>query len=496
MSQKKLDLKALILMIFTSVFGFTNITKSYYLMGYAAIPWFIFAAITFFLPFAFMVAEYGAAFKDSQGGIYSWMEKSSGRKYAFIVTFMWFASYVVWMVNVGTGIWVTLSNAIFGVDKTQTWSLFGLDSVKTLGILGIIWIIFVTFISSKGVDKIKKFTSVGGTAVAAINLFLFIGGIVILILNKGKFQQPFNASALVHSPNEAYLGTIQVLSFVVYAIFAFGGIEVIGGLVDQTENPTKTFPKGVSLAAIIIAIGYALGILIFGTFTNWTFSFTKFPTADITLGNVSYVAMNQMGYQIGLAFGMSESSAINVGMWVGRYMGISMFLALSGAFFTLIYSPLKQLIEGTPKELWPKKITEQKDGMPVNAMKYQAVIVIIIILIVSFGGKNAKQFFQVLISMTNVSMTLPYFFIAYSFINFKKNDSIEKPFVKFKTLGFTKLCVFLVCFVVGFANVFTVIEPAISRGDYLTTIMSVAGPAIFSILALFLYNKSKSKVEN
>jgi len=60
----------------------------------------------------------------------------------FIVTFMWFASYVIWQVNVGTGIWVVLSNAIFGVDKTQTWSILGLDSVKTLGILGIIWISF------------------------------------------------------------------------------------------------------------------------------------------------------------------------------------------------------------------------------------------------------------------------------------------------------------------------------------------------------------------
>ncbi len=104
MSKKKLSLSALVLMVFTSVFGFTNITRSYYLMGYAAIPWFIISCVAFFLPFAFMIAEYGSAFKDSEGGIYSWMEKSSGSKYAFMVTFMWYASYIVWMVNVGSGI--------------------------------------------------------------------------------------------------------------------------------------------------------------------------------------------------------------------------------------------------------------------------------------------------------------------------------------------------------------------------------------------------------
>lgn len=491
--KKKMSMKALILMIFTSVFGFTNITRSYYLMGYASIPWFLLSAVTFFLPFAFMIAEFGSAFKSAEGGIYSWMERSSGVKYAFIVTFMWFASYVIWQVNVGTGIWVVLSNAIFGADRTQTWSILGLDSVKTLGILGILWIIFVTFVSTKGVDKIQKITSVGGTAVASLNVFLFVGGILILILNKGQILEPLNATALVKSPNPSYLGGLQVLSFVVYAIFAYGGIEVIGGLVDETENAEKNFPRGIKIAATVIAIGYVLGILIFGTFTNWTFAYTEFPTETITLGNVSYVGMNQMGYQLGLAFGMADAAAKTVGGIVARFMGISMFLALTGAFFTLTYSPLKQLIGGTPTKLWPKSLVEQKNGMYVNAMKVQAIIVIAIMAIVSFGGDSAQQFFEILVAMTNVSMTLPYFFIAYSFLSFKKDDTIEKPFVKFKTLGSAKLGVFVVCTLVGFANIFTVVEPAISRGDYLTSIMSVAGPLIFTGLALLMYNRAKNK---
>lgn len=491
--KKKLSMKALILMIFTSVFGFTNITRSYYLMGYSSIPWFLLAAVTFFLPFAFMIAEFGSAFKDAKGGIYSWMERSSGTKYAFIVTFMWFASYVIWQVNVGTGIWVVLSNAIFGVDKTQTWSILGLDSVKTLGILGIIWIIFVTFVSTKGMDKIQKITSVGGTAVASINVFLFVGGILILVLNKGQILEPLSAKALLESPNPAYLGGLQVLSFIVYAIFAYGGIEVIGGLVDQTENAEKNFPRGIKIAAIVIAVGYSLGILIFGTFTNWTFTYSEFQTETITLGNVSYVGMNQMGYQLGLAFGMAESAARTIGGLVSRFMGISMFLALTGAFFTLTYSPLKQLIGGTPKKLWPKSLVVQKNGMYINAMKVQAAIIIVIIAIVSFGGDSAEQFFEILVSMTNVSMTLPYFFITYSFLSFKKDDTIEKPFVKFKTLTSAKISVFVVCTVVGFANVFTVIEPAISKGDYLTSIMSVAGPLFFTVLALILYSIAEKK---
>lgn len=151
MSQRqsgKLTLMSLILMIFTSVFGFANMPRGFYLMGYAAIPWYLIAAITFFIPFAFMIAEFGAAYKDSKGGIYSWMESSVGPRYAFVGIFMWYASYVVWMVNVASTLWIPLSNAIFGKDTTASWGVFGLSSTQVLGILGVLWLILVLFLIS------------------------------------------------------------------------------------------------------------------------------------------------------------------------------------------------------------------------------------------------------------------------------------------------------------------------------------------------------------
>lgn len=154
--QKKLTLITLILMIFTSVFGFANMPRSYYLMGYGAIPWFILGAITFFIPYAFMMAEYGAAFKDEKGGIYSWMEKSVGPKYAFVGIFMWYASYIIWMINICSSIWIPLSNTIFGIDTTSRWSIFGLSSTGTLGILGVIWVCLVFMISKRGMGKNNK----------------------------------------------------------------------------------------------------------------------------------------------------------------------------------------------------------------------------------------------------------------------------------------------------------------------------------------------------
>jgi amino acid transporter len=482
---KRLTLLSLILMIFTSVFGFTNIPRSYYLMSYAAIPWFILSAITFFIPFAFMMAEFGSAFKTEKGGIYSWMEKSVNAKYAFVGTFMWYTSYVIWMVSICSSIWIPLSNAIYGKDTTASWRLALLNPTQTLGILGIILIIFITFIATKGLKQITKITSIGGTAVTLLNVVLFIGALIVFILNGGKLAEPLTGNALINSPNPGYASLFSVLGFLVYALFAYGGIEAVGGLVDETENPEHTFPKGITVAAVIIAVGYSLGIFFCGTFTNWN---AVFSGNKSHIGNVAYVVMNNLGYQIGLSLGLETATASIIGDWLARFVGLSMFLALMGAFFTLSYAPLKQIIEGTPAKLWPGKMSEIKDGMPVNAMWIQCAMVIVFLLLLSLGGESAARFFSVLVNMTNVAMTLPLLFISGAFIQFKKKKEITKPFTVFQTQSRAVFWSIIVTLTIGFANFFTIIAPA-RQGDIKTTLWMIAGPIFFSILALLMYSK-------
>ncbi len=491
----KLTLVSLILMIFTSVFGFANMPRGFFLMGYSAIPWYIVAAITYFIPFAFMIAEFGAAFKNEKGGIYSWMEKSVGPRYAFVGIFMWYASYIIWMVNVASTIWIPFSNMIFGHDTTSQWGVFGLSSTQVLGLLGVGWLLLVFVLISKGLDSIKKVTSIGGSAVALLNVVLLLGGITILILNKGQLAQPISnvAETFTTSPNANYQSALAMLSFLTFAIFAFGGTEVVGGLVDQTENPVKTFPKGLLIAAGVISLGYVIGIFMIGIFTNWD---SVLSVSGVNTGNVAYIIMQNLGYELGHALGLSDQIAIQMGSWVARFVGLSMFLALSGAFMTLSYSPLKQLIEGTPQKIWPEKLTKTKHGLPVNAMRIQAIIAIVLILLVSFGGESAAKFFDKLVLMTNVAMTLPYLFISIAFISFKCKDSIEKPFVIFKNKMMAIVIAIIVTIVVAFANIFSIIEP-ITTGDYDKTLWMIAGPTFFSIVAIILFwlYERKEKVQ-
>lgn len=485
-NNKKLTLPSLVLMIFTSVYGFANMPRAFYLMGYGAIVWYLLGAIAFFIPYAFMMAEYGAAFKSEKGGIYSWMARSVGPKYAFIGTFMWYTSYLVWQVNVSSTIWIPLSNALLGSDLTSKLSFFGLNSTQSIGILGVSWILLVTYISSKGINWIQKVTSLGGSAVSLLNIVLIVAGLSILVLNRGHLAQPITSfkSTFTQSPNPNYQSILSIISFFTYAIFAYGGIEAVGGLVDQTEKAEVTFPKGTALSAIIISIGYSLGIFIIGIFTNWD---AVLSSDNVNTVNVTYVIMQNLGYELSRALGSSENLALGIGIVFARLVGLAMFLALTGAFFTLIYSPLKQLIEGTPKKLWPNWLTVTKNDMPINAMNLQAIIVAIVILLISFGGESASAFFNKLVVMTNVAMTIPYMFLAIAFPFFKKHASIHKPFVVYKSYGFALFATIVVTLCIGLANIFSIIEPAIAKGNRLDTLLAGGGPLLFAIVAYLLY---------
>ncbi len=81
-----------------------------------------------------------------------------------------------------------------------------------------------------------------------LNLVLLLVSVAILLLNGGHFAQEINFTS---SPNPGYHSGLAMLSFVVFAIFAYGGIEAVGGLVDKTEKPEKNFAKGIVFAAIV-----------------------------------------------------------------------------------------------------------------------------------------------------------------------------------------------------------------------------------------------------
>ena len=485
-NQAKISLVSLILMIFSSIYGFANTPVAFAQMGYASIIWYVFAAIVFFLPSGLMFAEYGSAFKDSHGGFYSWLAESVGDRYAFVGTFIWLSTWVIWMVSTSSKVWIPLSTLFFGSDKTQTWHLLGLSSVQTVGLLALAWILIVTLFTTRGVKSIARIASIGGIFIMILTGIFFVSSIILLFVNGGHLQQPITGiSSFIKSPNPQFSSPIAVMSFVVYAIFAYAGMESMSGLVDDLDEPEKTFPKGIMFAAVFITIFYSLSIFLWGISANWN---KVISGNNVTLGNITYVLMNNLGYFFGHSLGLSSSASTMIGSILARFTGLSMFLGYCGSFFILTYSPLKSFIMGSPKELWPKRMTKlNKAGMPAFTMWLQAGIVAVFILLIAFGGAGAQKFYQILTDMGNISTSVPFLFLIGAFPFFKKKQNIERPFVAYRNPVITNIVVAVILIVISLGIVFTAIQPILEH-DYVTAFWTVMGPLFFGSVALIFYS--------
>ena len=331
------------------------------------------------------------------------------------------------MISVSQKVWIPLSTLIFGKDMTTTWSLFGMNGGQTVGVLAVVFVIVVAFFVTRGVKSISRISAIGGMFVMALNVILVLASIAVLIGHSGHFAEPLRWHSFFVSGNPDYKTIGQMISFALYAIFAYAGLEQMGGIMEDVDNAEKTYPKAALIATTIIGLGYAISILLWGASSNWA---QIAGDKSVNLGNITYVLMNNLGTQLGDAFGMSHAGGVLLGSIFARFAGISMFFAYVGSFFVLTYAPLKSFILGSPKEVWPKKfIALNKHDVPAVAVWSQAILVSILIILISFGGKSATQLYLVLTNMGNVSSTLPYVFLVAAFPLFKRLNDVERPFV-------------------------------------------------------------------
>ena len=75
----------------------------------------------------------------------------------------------------------------------------------------------------------------------------------------------------------------------------------------------------------------------------------------------------------------------------------------------------------------------------------------------------------------------------------KKNDNIKKTFIFFKNKTVATIWAIIVTCTVGFANIFTILQPAIETKDYVSTGFQLAGPIVFGLIAFFLISKYEKR---
>ncbi|WP_305768180.1 amino acid permease [Candidatus Epulonipiscium viviparus] len=454
---------ATMMIFFAAIFSFADAPEVFYQSGYGAIFYILMAAMAFFLPYVAMLIEYGAAFKNE--GIYNYLKNMIGEKTAFVAVAMWYMAFLIWITKHSFAIWEPLSYAFYGRDISHTASVFELEGLSAMGILAIALIIGMSALIQCGAAK--KIALAGGFAVVMLNAVLFSGGLVLLIANEGVLASGLSAIAL----NQDSTG-VASLSLLNFGVCMFAGAELVVGFAHKDKGAGVLI--GMGAAAISIVAMYVVTVLAIGVFVHWE----TLMSQDITMANLAYVIMENLGYMMAIGAGYTEATAVKAGIIFYKFTGLSMFIIQLSGYIILLYSPLKQFASHLPQR------ENNKNKVPANVLALQTMLLIMIIALVCING---EEYLEWMVLMAVIPTTAPSFLLILMFPWFRAKKKIVKPVKVFKRINSIAVFSAIALLMVVVTNM-SFVATLIDERCYAEGIVSIMGPILFASIAGFIYS--------
>lgn len=412
-NNKKLGWNNLALMAFVSVWGFGNVVNGFASQGMKVVVSWILMFSLYFVPYALMVGEMGSTFKDSKGGVSSWIRTTSGTKLAFLAGWTYWVVHVPYLAQKPQAVLIALGWAV-----KQNGTL--VKSMNPMILQSICLLIFLLFlwISSKGVNSIKRIGTIAGTSMFVMSILYVILAIAApAITTAHTYSIDFSMKSLMPDFNFDYLTTLAIL------VFAVGGCEKISPYVNNMKNPSKDFPKGMIALAVMVAVTALLGSFAMGMM----FDPNNIPK-DLMM-NGAYYSFQKLGQYYGL------------GNFFLIIYAIANMLAQISALAFSIDAPIKVLLADVDNRFIPKSLAKiNENGTPVNGYKLTAILVGTLIIVPALGIGDMTSLFNWLLRLNAVVMPLRYLWVFFAYMALKKalDGKFEATyqFTKNKTFGF------------------------------------------------------------
>ncbi len=214
-------------------------------IGNSQYAWWIIMILGFFIPYALISAELGTQY-PSEGGMYTWVKKALGKKWAGRVAWFYWVNFPLWIASLAD-LATTLIMTAFGVEVTLvTALLIQLGYIVLITILGNLRISQSAWVANLG--AIVKFIVLAGIGAVGIYVFITQGS-----ANPIESWHDF-VPLLAQGGGVDWSG----ISFVSLIIFNMLGFEVVGTFIDDMDKPKKQIPQAIILGAILIALFYIL----------------------------------------------------------------------------------------------------------------------------------------------------------------------------------------------------------------------------------------------
>ena len=421
-NSKKIVWYNLAFMAFSTVWGFGNVLNGFvYFNGIQVIFSWILMFALYFVPYALMVGELGSAFKDSGGGVSSWINETMGPKIAYYAGWTYWACHVTYIASKGSGGLKALSWAIFRNAETY-------DTLPTLYVQLATLAVFLFFcwVASRGLNPLKKLTTLAGSSMFVMSILYIVMMFAAPIINpNGGYLTPdFSWDNIIPQFNVQYFTSLSIL------VFAVGGCEKISPYVNKVENPSKGFPKGMIALAVMVVVCAILGTIAMGMMFDPTVINGSTESFNSYVSNGSYWAFQKLGeyYHVG-----------------DLLLIIYALCNMIGQFSTLVLSidaPLRMLLDNEQaREFIPTKLLKQnKYGAYINGIWMVIILSGSIILIQTFVP-NAAAVLAQLNKLNSVTMPMRYLWVFVAYValrgaidripaeyRFVKNQAVAKFF--------------------------------------------------------------------
>src|SRR3990167_2598606 len=213
--------------------------------GFAAVFYYLLAAIAFFFPVSLISAELATGWPET-GGVYIWVREAFGKKIGFATIWLQWFYNIVWYPTIMSLIAVTIAYVFDpSLENSKTYMLCVIMAV----FWGATWI---NCMGMKAASWLSNLSAIIGTLVPMF--FIIALGIMWIWLDK-----PINMDFSVKS----FFPHFQINNMVLFVGILFGlvGMEMSAAHANDVANPQRDYPKAIFYSIILIMTTLVLGSL-------------------------------------------------------------------------------------------------------------------------------------------------------------------------------------------------------------------------------------------
>ncbi|MBX7065808.1 MAG: amino acid permease [Parachlamydiales bacterium] len=389
--------------------------------GFASSFFYLIVALVFLFPVSLISAELATGWTRT-GGVYIWVREAFGPGWGFFAIWMQWIHSVPWFPAILS---FTASAIAYLINPELADNKFYLLAFTLCGFWGF------TFFNTLGLKVSSWFSAFGvicGTILPGI-LLIVLG--IIWVVQGNPSQIEFSMNALIPE-----MHSIQNLVFLTGLFLAFGGLEVSAAHAREVQNPQKTFPRAILIAAIVALVIYSIGALAIAI---------MIPKEDISLVSGLMQAFSRFLGHFHLG-------------WMMVPLGLMIVYGAVGELNAWIIGPVRSM-HATSKhgDLPPLFQKLNKRGIPANLLYFQATIVTLASCVFLFMP-TASSAFWILSAIAVQLYLLMYILMFLAAIKLRySHGHVERPYkIPYKMHGVwfvaslgiaSSLFAFFMCFI-------------------------------------------------